>query len=392
MSALVTQVYAFSIENFKRPPEEVAALMRLAEDKLNELAAKKGFLERNGIRVQVLGDLEMLPEGVQRAASNAMRMSAGYNKAILNICFAYTGRHDIYQGVQHMCKAVERGSLLPGDVTEDLITRSLYTAPHSQVDLLVRTSGETRLSDFLLWQTTLGCVQFQHVLWPDFSLFDLAWAILRYQSSLSHLASARGSHEAAMQGLQGREDMLDTWPQQHRQPAWHRDGKGGEREEGLGEDQRLQRLQRQEAFVAALEVKRRDFHNKFSGAVAGDELLMSAAPASIAHQYEISHGSSDNAGRRQDSSACGLMDAEATGKDKAGEEACKRRGGGLVRAGGGGREKGGRLRGLPQGWWPWAEMWFEAGEGVSKNRALEGACAGCVAVVLLLALCCSHLI
>ena len=351
--------------------------MRLAEDKLNELAAKQGFLERNGIRVQVLGDVDMLPEGVQRAASNAMRMSAGYNKAILNICFAYTGRHDIFQGVQHICRGVEQGTLQPGDVTEDLISKSLYTEAHSQVDLLVRTSGETRLSDFLLWQTTLGCVQFQHVLWPDFSLYDLAWAILRYQASLGRLAKVRRWHDGAVQRLQNSADKV--------QDSVDLSEQGQVEAASALEECRQARQERQQAFVAALGAKRREFYHRFSD----EQLTRSRQHAAALEPVQSQRGASVNvesrarAGARVDRGQSARVPAPADCDAEAWRVSTRV---------GPRDDKVGRRRGLPQGWWPWVEMWLEAGEGFPKKRIMERICVFCLALLILVPVCCSNLI
>ena len=214
----VVTVYAFSIENFKRPSTEVDTLMRLAAEKLVELVEEQGFLQRNNIRVQVLGDLDLLPAHVQHKAAEAMRVSRHHDRAVLNICMAYTAREEMLTAVREVAGAAGRGELRESDVTEELLSSVLYTAPHSQarpstlegarnqhcharlhagegrpsfrqlpkgylfllsahalppfrrcassgraagaaagqVDLLVRTSGETRLSDFLLWQARGG--------------------------------------------------------------------------------------------------------------------------------------------------------------------------------------------------------------------------------------------
>jgi len=88
---------------------------------------------------------------------------------------------------QALVKGVQEGRLQPSDVTEDLVSNCLYTAPCSQVDLLIRTSGETRLSDFMLWQAGLSSLAFTTVLWPEFSLMDLAWSVLDYQRGYKHL-------------------------------------------------------------------------------------------------------------------------------------------------------------------------------------------------------------
>jgi undecaprenyl diphosphate synthase len=134
----VVTVYAFSIENFKRPSTEVETLMRLAEEKLLELVEEQGFLQRNNVRVQVLGALELLPPHVQRAAAKAMRVSRHHDRAVLNICMAYTAREEMLTAVREVVCAAHSGELQPSDVTEELLSSVLYTAPHSQA-LQLRT-------------------------------------------------------------------------------------------------------------------------------------------------------------------------------------------------------------------------------------------------------------
>jgi ditrans,polycis-polyprenyl diphosphate synthase len=128
----VVTVYAFSIENFKRPSTEVDTLMKLAAERLLELVEEKGFLQRNSIRVQVLGDLELLPPHVQRAAAEAMRITRHHDRAVLNICMAYTAREEMLTAVRDIVGGVRDGALLAADITEELLSAALYTAPHSQ--------------------------------------------------------------------------------------------------------------------------------------------------------------------------------------------------------------------------------------------------------------------
>lgn len=106
--------------------------MRLAEEKLLELVEEQGFLQRNNVRVQVLGDLELLPPHVQRAAAKAMRVSRHHDRAVLNICMAYTAREEMLTAVREVVRAAHSGDLQPSDVTEELLSSVLYTAPHSQ--------------------------------------------------------------------------------------------------------------------------------------------------------------------------------------------------------------------------------------------------------------------
>uniref|UniRef100_A0A8C1XLR5 ditrans,polycis-polyprenyl diphosphate synthase [(2E,6E)-farnesyldiphosphate specific] n=1 Tax=Cyprinus carpio TaxID=7962 RepID=A0A8C1XLR5_CYPCA len=158
-------VYAFSIENFKRSKEEVDGLMELARQKFIRLLTEQCFL---------------------------------------NVCFAYTSRHEIANAVKEMAWGVEQGLIKPSDVSEVLLSECLYSSNSPNPDLLIRTSGEVRLSDFLLWQTSYSCLVFQSVLWPEYSFWNLCEAVLQYQLSYRSLQKARDLHREG-QALQQME-------------------------------------------------------------------------------------------------------------------------------------------------------------------------------------------
>ncbi|XP_043362024.1 dehydrodolichyl diphosphate synthase complex subunit DHDDS isoform X5 [Dermochelys coriacea] len=145
-------VYAFSIENFKRSKEEVDGLMELARQKFSRLLEEQENLKKHGVRIRVLGDLPLLPLDIQELIAQAVLATRNYNKCFLNVCFAYTSRHEISNAVREMAWGVEQGLLEPSDVSESLLDKCLYTNNSPNPDLLIRTSGEVRLSDFLLWQ------------------------------------------------------------------------------------------------------------------------------------------------------------------------------------------------------------------------------------------------
>uniref|UniRef100_A0AAZ3P9Z4 ditrans,polycis-polyprenyl diphosphate synthase [(2E,6E)-farnesyldiphosphate specific] n=1 Tax=Oncorhynchus tshawytscha TaxID=74940 RepID=A0AAZ3P9Z4_ONCTS len=158
-------VYAFSIENFKRSKDEVDGLMELAKQKFIRLLEEQCFL---------------------------------------NVCFAYTSRHEIANAVGEMAWGVEQGLIKSSDVSEALLSRCLYSSNSPNPDLLIRTSGEVRLSDFLLWQTSHSCLVFQSVLWPEYSFWNLCDAILQYQLNHRPLQKARDQHREG-QALQQHE-------------------------------------------------------------------------------------------------------------------------------------------------------------------------------------------
>ncbi|XP_074161814.1 dehydrodolichyl diphosphate synthase complex subunit DHDDS isoform X3 [Sminthopsis crassicaudata] len=184
-------VYAFSIENFKRSKNEVDGLMELARQKFSRLMEEQEKLEKHGVCIRVLGDLQLLPLDLQELIAKAVQATRNYNKCFLNVCFAYTSRHEISNAVKEMAWGVEQGLLDPSDLSESLLDKCLYTNNSPNPDILIRTSGEVRLSDFLLWQTSHSCLVFQPILWPEYSFWNLCEAILQFQMNYSMLQKAR---------------------------------------------------------------------------------------------------------------------------------------------------------------------------------------------------------
>ncbi|XP_043940129.1 dehydrodolichyl diphosphate synthase complex subunit DHDDS [Protopterus annectens] len=187
-------VYAFSIENFKRSKDEVDGLMELSRQKFAKLLEERENLKKHGVCIRVLGDLSLLPLDVQQLIAQSVLETKHYNQCFLNVCFAYTSRHEISNAVKEMAWGVEQGLLKPSDVSEYLLDSCLYTSKSPNPDLLIRTSGEMRLSDFLLWQTSHSCLVFQSVLWPEYSFWNLCEAVLQFQLSYTALQKARDLH------------------------------------------------------------------------------------------------------------------------------------------------------------------------------------------------------
>ncbi|KAK9837473.1 hypothetical protein WJX81_004936 [Elliptochloris bilobata] len=190
-------VYAFSMDNFKRPPAEVATLMALAHDKLRKIITERGLVERHGVRVRVLGDLARLPPEVQAAAEAVIAATAHHTRGMLNICFAYSSRQEMAGAVRAVQSAVSRGQVRPQDVTAEMLAGHLYTQGCPPVDLLLRTSGEARLSDFLLWQAGGAQLAFARALWPELSFADLLRALVAFQAAAPRLAALRAAVAAA---------------------------------------------------------------------------------------------------------------------------------------------------------------------------------------------------
>lgn len=145
-------VYAFSIENFKRSQAEVDTLMQLARDKFARLMEEKDRLHERGICIRIIGNWSLLPADLQQSMAEATLLTKDNKRAVLNVAFAYTSRDEITNSVAAVVDGVKRGELDSGDISDDLIRRCMYTGESADPDLLVRTSGEARLSDFLLWQ------------------------------------------------------------------------------------------------------------------------------------------------------------------------------------------------------------------------------------------------
>ncbi|KAJ3322811.1 hypothetical protein HDV06_002672 [Boothiomyces sp. JEL0866] len=148
----VVSVYAFSIENFKRTQKEIDVLMDLAEEKFEEFLKQDAFINRNGICVRVIGDLSLLRPTTRKAAEKLMWHTRNGSNAILNIACPYTSREEMNTAINVVKLAVDSGKLEKGDVTEHLLDDCMYTQDSYPLDIMVRTSGEVRLSDYMLWQ------------------------------------------------------------------------------------------------------------------------------------------------------------------------------------------------------------------------------------------------
>ena len=198
-------VYALSTENFKRSSEELEALFDLACGKLGALVEDEGLRTR-GARVHVSGDLGALPKRVRAKALEAMERTKTHRGPMLNVCLAYTGREDAVRAVMATRREVRDGTLDARDVDETTLGRHLHGAEREttigegmpEVDLLVRTSGETRLSDFMLVNARFAKLVFVEVLWPDFTFMDMVHAIWQYQRGAGDLKRARAAYEASL--------------------------------------------------------------------------------------------------------------------------------------------------------------------------------------------------
>lgn len=159
-------VYAFSSENWQRPQEEVSDLMTLLSSYLN---AELNTLKENRIRLHIVGDTEKLPEKVQKEVEEAQQATAEFDEFHLAVCLSYGARQEMTSAMRTLAEDVAAGRLSPDAITEEAITARLFTHDLPEPDLLIRTGGEQRLSNFLLWQAAYTELYFSDVLWPDFT-------------------------------------------------------------------------------------------------------------------------------------------------------------------------------------------------------------------------------
>jgi len=176
-------LYAFSTENFQRPKEEVEKLMQLFKEKLQEVLESKEIHEYE-VKVKVIGRVHLLPLELQEIIRRVEEETKDYNKRYLNLAIAYGGRAEIVDAAKKIAQKVSRGELSLEEIDEKVFEQHLYTAflPKQDPDLIIRTSGEERLSGFLLYQSAYSELCFLDVYWPEFRRIDLLRAIRTYQS------------------------------------------------------------------------------------------------------------------------------------------------------------------------------------------------------------------
>lgn len=158
-------IYAFSTENWSRPPDEVSMIMRTFIKVLNQ---KTKELERNGVRINFIGRRQGVPPQVLKAMDEAALETMGNSGMTLNIAFNYGARSEIIDGIKSMAAQVREGKIKTDDIDENLVSSHLYTKGQPDPDLLIRTSGEERISNFLLWQLSYAELYFTDKCWPEF--------------------------------------------------------------------------------------------------------------------------------------------------------------------------------------------------------------------------------
>ncbi|XP_022971913.1 dehydrodolichyl diphosphate synthase 6 [Cucurbita maxima] len=204
-------IYAFSIDNFQRSPEEVQSVMDLMLEKVELLIREESLVNQYGVRLHFLGNLGMLSEPVRKALEKAAIATSNNNRAVLSICVAYASTDEIVRAVEKSCEekwdemnlksANGEGNdlgkeLVMAENGENFITladveKHMYTTVTPEPDMLIRTSGEARLSNFLLWQTSSCYLYSPSVLWPEINFWHFLWAILNFQRNNLRLVKKR---------------------------------------------------------------------------------------------------------------------------------------------------------------------------------------------------------
>ena len=171
-------LYAFSTENWNRPEKEITILMQLLLKSLkNEF---KKFV-KNKIKLNVIGNISLLPKSVREELSHVLKKTSENNQLVLTLALSYSGREEIQSAMKKICAKVKNNIIPIEKIDQSTINEHLYTENLPDVDLLIRTSGEKRISNFLLWQIAYAELYFSEVLWPDFNEENLHEAILNYQ-------------------------------------------------------------------------------------------------------------------------------------------------------------------------------------------------------------------
>ena len=171
-------VYAFSTENWKRAEDEVKALMLLLQNYLDDYSKRA---DTENIRVKILGDITALSDGMQKSIKKCMERTKDNTGVTFNIALNYGGRDEIIRAIKKIAEDVKENKLDINNITEEVVSNNLYTNGQPDPDLLIRTSGELRLSNFLPWQLVYSEFLFIDKNWPDFSEEDLDEAIIEYQ-------------------------------------------------------------------------------------------------------------------------------------------------------------------------------------------------------------------
>ncbi|NTU58167.1 MAG: isoprenyl transferase [Chlorobiaceae bacterium] len=172
-------LFTFSIENWKRPENEISALMRLL---IRVLRKETRQLRDNNVRLHVMGDLDLVPDDVRKTMDETIELTRDNNRLVLNIALSYSGKWDITQACRSIAEQVKAGSIDTAQIDENLVASFLATSSIPDPELLVRTGGEFRISNFMLWQSAYSEIYFTNTYWPDFRRVQLYDALREFQN------------------------------------------------------------------------------------------------------------------------------------------------------------------------------------------------------------------
>lgn len=194
-------VYAFSIDNFRRKPEIVKYLMSLMLEKIEEMMNQESVVNQYGIRLLFVGDLSLLADNVREAAEKAMKATAKNRRGFLLVCVAYTSTDEMAHAIEESCKdkfvEFQNGVIEAAETKRDGVVKlgdvekKMYMAVAPDPDILIRSSGELRLSNFLTWQTEFAPLYSPAALWPELGLWHIVWGVLIYQRSYAYLEKSK---------------------------------------------------------------------------------------------------------------------------------------------------------------------------------------------------------
>lgn len=177
----VVTVFAFSIENFNRTKYEVDSLMEVAKSRLTQISDNGELAEQYGIRISIVGDRSKLPADVLAVAQKVEKITRHNSKARLNVCFPYTSRDEMATAIRNVVSDAKKGKVNSGDITEDTIDEAMMFADCPPLDILIRSSGVERFSDFMMWQAhQKTTVEFVSSLWPEFGFRQMYSILLRW--------------------------------------------------------------------------------------------------------------------------------------------------------------------------------------------------------------------
>lgn len=174
-------IYTFSMENWNRPSNEVSALMKLFISTFNDILKEIDTFRKNGVRVNAIGEIGQLPKPCQSLLKKVMEATKNHEKTTLTFALSYSSRWEITAASKRIAEKVKQGELLPEDITEEVFSQHLCTSNMPDPELLIRTSGEIRISNYLLWQLAYAELYFTPKMWPEFKGEDLIEAVKEYQ-------------------------------------------------------------------------------------------------------------------------------------------------------------------------------------------------------------------